>query len=336
MIVDRIIPPELALEHLRATRARVAPFVVETPSVRWHSGELLSLLPEETEVWAKLELFQCAGTFKPRGAMNVMLHLDAAARDRGVTAVSAGNHAIATAFCARQLGIDAQVFMPKFARAYRIAKAQALGATVVLCDTQTEMFERAQALQREHGRTFIHPFEGPLTLQGSAGVGLEIAEQMPDLDAMIVPIGGGGLAGGVAAALRQLRPNLAIYGVEPEGANTMSMSIAQGGVMQREQVKSIADSLCPPRTEPFSFSVCNALLDEIVLIDDEALLRAMALILSDLKLVVEPAAAASLAALCGPLRDRLAGKRVGTLCCGTNIASEDYLALMANSMNTSH
>jgi threonine dehydratase len=335
MTVNYDIPGELHLTELRAARERVAAYVVETPSIPWHSGKLLSMLPAGTEVWTKLELFQQAGTFKPRGAMNVMLHLDEAARARGVTAVSAGNHAIAVAYCASRLGIDAQVFMPKTASPYRIAKAEKLGAKVVLCDTQTEMFERAEALQREQGRTFIHPFEGPRTLQGSAGVGLEIAAQMPDLDAMIIPIGGGGLAGGVAAALRQLRPGTAIYGVEPEGANTMTMSIAQGGTVQREQVSSIADSLCPPRTEPFSFSVCNALLDDIVLVDDAALRRAMAMLLSDLHLVVEPAAAATLAALCGPLRDRLAGQRVGTLCCGTNIAFDDYMTLMADELNSS-
>ena len=335
MTSERHIPSELHLPQLQAARERVAPYVVETPSVRWHSGRLLSVLPSGTEVWAKLELFQRAGTFKPRGAMNVMLNLDEQARARGVTAVSSGNHAIAVAYCAGQLGIDAIVFMPKVARPHRIAKVEALGAKVILCDTHSEMFERAEAFQRDQGRTFIHPFEGPRTLQGSAGVGLEIAEQMPELDAMIIPIGGGGLAGGIAAALRQLRPGTAIYGVEPEGANTMSMSIAQGNVLQRETVSSIADSLCPPRTEPFSFGVCNALLDEVVLVDDAALRRAMGLILSDLRLTVEPAAAATLAALCGPLRDRLAGKRVGTLCCGTNIAFEDYLTVMADELNSS-
>lgn len=335
MTSDYAIPDQLHLSELLAARERVAPYVVETPSVPWHSGKLVSILPKGTAVWAKLELFQRAGTFKPRGAMNVMLQLTEIERARGVTAVSAGNHAIATAYCADQLGIDAQVFMPRSARAYRIAKAEALGATVVLCETQSEMFERAEALQREQGRTFIHPFEGPKTLQGSAGVGLEIAEQMPELDAMILPIGGGGLAGGVAAALRQLRPEMAIYGVEPQGANTMAMSIKQGGPIQREQVSSIADSLCPPRTEPFSFSVCNSLLDDVVLIDDAALRDAMNLLLSDLHLVVEPAAAATLAALCGPLRDRLAGRRVGTLCCGTNIAYEDYLTIMADILKSS-
>lgn len=325
----KVIPKELQLDHLRDARERIAPFVVTTPSVRWHSGLLPGLLPTGTEVWAKLELFQKAGTFKPRGAMNTLLRLEPDVRERGVTAVSAGNHAIATAYCAKTLGVSAKVFMPKFAKAYRVEKARALGAGVTLCETQSEMFERASALQEHEGLTFIHPFEGVGTLQGTASVGLEIAEQIPALDAMILPIGGGGLAGGVAAALKQAWPSIKIYGVEPQGANTMAMSIEQGKTIQRESVSSIADSLCPPRTEPFSFSVCRDLLNKVVLVDDAMLRRAMSLILADLNLAVEPAAAATIAALMGPLKDELAGVRVGTICCGTNIAFEDFQSLIA-------
>ena len=323
------LPSSLQLSELVAARQRVAPYVLTTPSIQWPLGKLMANLPGGTEVWSKLELFQRAGTFKPRGAMNVMLSLEPQVLVRGVTAVSAGNHAIATAYCAAQLGVDAQVFMPRFAKAHRVAKAEALGARVILCETQTEMFERAQALQQEEGRTFIHPFEGAGTLQGSAGVGLEIAEQMPVLDAMILPVGGGGLAGGVGAALRQLWPETRIYGVEPEGANTMTMSFEQGATVQRESVSSIADSLCPPKSEPFSFSVCRAVLDDIVLISDGALREAMAIICDDSQLVVEPAAAATTAALLGPLRETLAGQRVGVICCGTNMAFDDYLKIMA-------
>ena len=323
------LPLALQLPELIAARQRVAPYVVTTPSICWPQGSLVGVLPAGTEVWSKLELFQQAGTFKPRGAMNVMLNLDPEVLGRGVTAVSAGNHAIATAYCAARLGVNAQVFMPKFARAHRVAKAEALGARVVLCETQTEMFERAEALQAKEGRTFIHPFEGPRTLQGTAGVGLEIGEQVPKLDVMLLPVGGGGLAGGVGAALKQLWPNILIYGVEPEGANTMTMSFEQGQTVQRESVSSIADSLCPPKSEPFSFSVCREVLDEIVLVDDAALRTAMNLILTDTQLVVEPAAAATIAALLGPLRDSLAGMRVGVICCGTNMDFADYLDIMA-------
>ncbi len=328
MTVATDIPVELALPTLQATRDRLAPHVLTTPSIYWRGDALARQLPSGTEVWAKLELFQQAGTFKPRGAMNVMLSLDESARERGVTAVSAGNHAIATAYCAARLGVAARVFMPAFAKPFRIERARALGADVVLCETQSEMFERAEAAQVQEGRTFIHPFEGPLTLQGTASVGLEIAEQMPRLDAMIVPIGGGGLAGGMAAALKQIWPSMDVYGVEPEGANTMRMSFDQGATVQREAVRSIADSLCPPKSEPFSFSVCRALLTDIVLVDDEAIRRAMRLVLEDAQLAVEPAAAASMAALCGPLRETLAGKRVGTICCGTNMAFSDFLSVL--------
>jgi len=323
------LPDTLQLHQLEAAQARVADHVIETPSIQWPEGQLLDAIAAETEVWAKLELFQQAGTFKPRGAMNAMLGLPPEVLRRGVTAVSAGNHAIATAYCASRLGVDAHVFMPKTARRHRIAKAEALGAHVTLCDTQSEMFERAETLQRSEGRTFIHPFEGPLTLQGTAGVGLEISKQMPRLDALLLPVGGGGLAGGTGAALKQIWPETTIIGVEPQGANTMMLSLQRGETMQRESVSSIADSLCPPKTEPFSFSVCQAVLDDVVVVDDAALRDAMGVILADAKLAVEPAAAATIAALKGPLREPLGGKRVGVICCGTNMSLDDFLEVMA-------
>jgi threonine dehydratase len=319
---------ELTLAAIAATRKRLGDRVITTPALQWQGAEISKLLGENIEVFVKLELFQRTGTFKARGAMNVMMQLGEEELARGITAVSAGNHAIAAAYCAHQLGTSAKIFMPKTARPLRVARAQAYGPELIFCETQSEMFERAVQAQREDGRTFVHPFEGPLTVQGTATAGLEFSEQVPELDAMILPIGGGGLCAGFASALKQVWPNIKVYGVEPEGANTMSLSFARGEPVVKEFVKTIADSLAPPKAEPYTYSVCRDVVDEIVLVSDRQMQEAMRIIFYDLKLAVEPAGAATTAALCGPLKGRLAGKRVGVITCGANIDIPEFCQLV--------
>lgn len=318
---------ELKLEAIIATRQRLGDRIVETPSLRWQGTELQRVIGDDTEVYVKLELFQRTGTFKPRGAMNVMLQLSREQLERGITAVSAGNHAIAAAYCAHQLGTSAKIFMPKVAKPLRIARARAYGPELIFCETQSEMFELAEKAREEEGRTFVHPFEGPLTVQGTATAGLEFTRQVPPLDVMILPIGGGGLCAGFASALKQAWPEITIYGVEPEGANTMSLSFARGAPVVKESVQTIADSLAPPRAEPYTFSICREMVDKIVLVSDQQLREAMRTIFYDLKLAVEPAGAATTAALCGPLRESTRGARVGVITCGANIAIPDFCQL---------
>ena len=323
-----MIKEELTLENIEVTWNRIKDYVSVTPAIRWQDGEMLRNFSSQTEIYVKLEIFQKTGTFKVRGAMNSVLDLDRESLDRGITAVSAGNHAIAAAYCANQVGTSAQIFMPATAKPLRIQRAKDYGATITLCDTQSEMFERAEMSQKNDGRTFIHPFEGPLTLQGSATAGKEFAEQVPQLDAMILPIGGGGLAAGFGSALKQIWPDILIYGVEPEGANTMSLSFNAGTTVSLESVHSIADSLAPPKTEPYTLDVCRDVIEEIVLVEDALLIDAMRTVFHDLRLAVEPAAAATAAALKGPLRSKLSGARVGTICCGTNIGLNDFWSLV--------
>ena len=318
---------ELSLAEIQKTRDRLGDRVVTTPSLQWQGDELSRAIDDETTVYVKLELFQRTGTFKARGAMNVMMHLSPTQLERGITAVSAGNHAIAAAYCAREIGTSAKVFMPKSASQLRIDRARAYGAEITLCDTQPEMFELAELAQRDEGRTFVHPFEGPRTVQGTATAGLEFTEQVPELDAMILPIGGGGLCAGFSAALKQVWPDVRIYGVEPEGANTMSLSFARGEPVTKEDVSTIADSLAPPLALPYTFGVCRDLLDEIVLVSDDQMRSAMRALFYDLKLAVEPAGAASTAALCGPLREQLRGQKVGVITCGSNILVSDFCRL---------
>lgn len=307
------------IEQIRGARRRLGDLVRETPVWRWQALDLAAILGAETEVFLKLELFQHTGSFKPRGALTVMLDLDAAARRQGVTAVSAGNHAIAVAFSAQLLGTTAKVVMPKTANPFRVARCRAYGAEVELVDDVQQAFARVQQIQAEDGRVFVHPFEGPLTALGTATVGLEFATQAPDLDAVIIPIGGGGLCAGMACAFKQLQPACQVIGVEPVGADTMHRSFQAGSPQAIDRVRTIADSLGAPYALPYSFAMCRTFVDDLVLIDDPAMQRAMGLLYNSMKLAVEPAGAAATAALCGPLRDLLRGKRVGVIVCGANI-----------------
>lgn len=315
---------ELASSELERVRSSIAPYIIETPSRRWDDGSLAARLGAGTVVEVKLELFQRTGTFKARGAINTLLSLDAAERARGVTAVSAGNHAVATAWAAQQLGVHAKILMPQGANPYRLALARSFGAEIVVAPSHHAMFEMVKAFQQDEGRYFVHPFEGPLPVQGSASAGLEFAEQVDPVDVMILPVGGGGLCAGFAAALRHRWPAVTVYGVEPVGANAMYRSFRSGKPETLDAMSSIADSLSPPRAEPWTFSACRDLVEDIVLVDDPMLRDAMLEIFYGLKLAVEPAGAAATAALLGPLRERCEGKRVGIIVCGANMDAEGY------------
>jgi threonine dehydratase len=277
----------------------------------------------------KEELFQRTGSFKPRGALSVMTALDPPALARGVTAVSAGNHAMAVAYAARALGTTARVVMAKTANPNRVTRCRELGAEVELADDVHRAFERVREIERDEGRTFVHPFEGPLTALGTATLGLELLEQAPDLDAVIVPIGGGGLCAGVASAIKLARPQTLVFGVEPTGADSMHRSFAAGSPQAIDAVRTIADSLGAPHAAPYSFDLCRRYVDELVLVDDDALRRAMKLLFVSAKLAVEPAGAAATAALCGPLRERLDGRRVGLVVCGANIDPATFTTHLA-------
>ncbi len=273
----------------------------------------------DTEVHLKLELFQYSGTFKPRGALLNMLALSPEELARGVTGVSAGNHAIAVGFAARALGTSAKVVMLASANPARVAACRAYGAEVVPAADVHQAFDEVHRIEAEEGRAFIHPFEGRRTALGTATVGLELCQQVPELDAVVVPIGGGGLCAGVAGAVKAIQPGCEVFGVEPEGADSMHRSFAAGEPRSIESVRTIADSLGAPYAAPYTFELCRRFVDDLVKVDDDALRRAMALLFRGMKLAVEPAGAAATAALCGPLRERLRGKRVGLIVCGTNI-----------------
>ncbi len=324
-------PPDFpSLDAIRANRARLGDLVITTPVRRLVDDALARAVGADTTVWLKEELFQRTGSFKPRGALSVMLDLDADALARGVTGVSAGNHAISLAYCARILGTTATVVMPRTANAFRVQVCRELGATVELVDSIAAAFARVREIEATEGRTFVHPYEGPKTALGTASVGLEFVEQVREagdaLDAVLVASGGGGLSAGVACAVKQASPGTAVFVIEPEGADTMHRSFAAGTPQAIDAVRTIADSLGAPRAEPYSFAMNRMFADDVVLVTDDQIREAMRLLFRSAKLVTEPAGAAALAALMFPLRARLDGQRVGVIVCGANIDAATYSA----------
>lgn len=320
--------PYPRLYEVERVAARLAGQVLQTPVWRWQTGVVARELDPRTEVWLKLELFQHTGSFKLRGALNAVQSLSDEARARGVVAASAGNHAVAVACAARAAGSHAKVAMPRAASPVRLAACREHGAELVLTDTVAEAFVQAERIAAEEGRSMVHPFDGPRTAEGTGTVGLELMRQVRGLDAVVVPVGGGGLAGGIAAVVKQLNPRCAVYGVEPFGADAMYRSFQAGAPVRLDAVDTIADSLSAPYALAYSFGVCRRFLDEVVRVDDAALRASMRHLFLDMKLVAEPAAAAATAALLGPLRERLDGKRVAVIVCGSNIDAARFGALL--------
>jgi len=328
MAAEPVAAPSLTLADIRAARALLGDRIRTTPTLALRGPAVEAALPAGTQAILKLELFQHTGSFKARGALVNALSLDDGERSRGICTISAGNHAIAAAFAARAVGASAKVVMKVGASPFRIAECRRYGGEVVLEPDFHAAFKRVDEIRDREGRTLIHPFEGIRTARGTGTLGLEFIEQVPDLDAVIIPIGGGGLAAGVSTAFRLSKPDCEIYGVEPFGADSMYRSFGKGSPQSIEKIDTIADSLGAPYALPISYALCKASIDEIVRIRDEEMVAAMRFLLEHVRLAVEPAGAAATAALLGPLRQRLAGRRVGIIVCGSNIDAATYSRLI--------
>jgi threonine dehydratase len=320
--------PALTVEDITNARRELGQRIVTTPVHEMSSPTFSERVAPGTRVFLKLELFQHSGSFKARAALLNMLRLTPAQRARGVTAISAGNHAIAVAYAARELGVHARLVIIRTANPFRVELCRKLGGEIELAADAHTGFARVVEIERDEGRTLIHPFEGVTTATGTATLGLELCQQVPDLEAVIVPIGGGGLCAGVASAVKLSQPRCAVFGVEPEGADSMHRSFAAGEPRSIERVATIADSLGAPYALPISFAMCRRNVDELVRVSDDELRQAMRLMQRECKLAVEPAGAAAMAALVGPLRNRLAGRRVALIVSGSNIDTATYVALI--------
>ena len=315
--IDGIRVPDA--DAIAALRTELRPYVKTTPLLERADFPTL----EGTTLQFKFELLQASGTFKARGAFANMLALDAAARRAGVTAISSGNHAVAVAYAANRLGISAKVVMLKTSSPARLALCRRYDAEVLIAEDGPSGFARVREIERDEGRYFVHPYNGYRTILGTATLGAEWAEQstrdgMGGLDAVIIAIGGGGTAAGAGTGFKLLKPEVDVFGVEPAGADLMARSFAAGGPYKMGAMSGIADSLMAPHTEAYSYGLCQRALTGLVTVTDDEMRAAMLLLFEELKLATEPACAAATAAILGPLRERLAGKRVGVLLCGTN------------------
>ena len=286
---------ELTLETIRAAHARIAPYIVQTPLLR------LPALDDALgcEVYAKAECMQRTGAFKLRGAMNKILALTDAERARGFVAASSGNHGRAVAYAAQRFGTHACIVMPE--TAVKQAAIRALGAELVLCDA-AERFDVAARLCVERGATMVPPFNDLLVMAGQGTVGLEILEQCPALDALVVPVSGGGLIGGVATAVKALAPRVRVFGAEPAVLPRYTESLRAGHPVRVEQQRSVADALVAQRPGDVCFPYVAANTDGFAAVADDAILRSMKLLLLEGKLLCEPSSAIGMgAALCGQL-----------------------------------
>jgi threonine dehydratase len=328
MNADAETLPSLSLDDIRDARRQLGDLVLTTPVQQMSGPAVEAAFAPGTRAYLKLELFQRTGSFKPRGALLNVLALSGAERARGICAISAGNHAIATAYAARCLGTNAKVVMTASANPFRIEQCRLYGAEVELAADVHEGFCRVREIQEAESRAFIHPYEGLRVALGTGTLGLEFIEQVPDLEAVIVPIGGGGLASGVSAAIKRMRPDCEVFGVEPFGADSMYRSFAAGRPVAIDRVATIADSLGAPFATPMSYALCRAHIDELVRVTDLQLIGAMRFLLEHAHLAVEPAGAAATAALLGPLAGRLAGRKVGLIICGANIDAAGFARLV--------
>ena len=324
--------PALTLDEIRQTAGRIEGYLHHTPIFHWQDTWVRSQLGGG-ELHLKLEFLQQTGSFKPRGALNNALTRPEAERNQGVTAVSAGNHAIAVAYAAKTLGISAKVLMHRKANPLRVAKCQHYGAEVLLVDDINQAFALLDEIAQKEDRTIIHPFDSAPTLQGTGTLGLEIGDALKDLDTILVAVGGGGLIGGVASALKQMQPAIEVIGVEPVGAAGLTQSLELGRPLEKVSVSTIADSMGAPLHCQMSFGVCQQVIDRMVLVEDDEMCQAMARVYDGLKFALEPAGAAVIAALTGPLQGTLKGKRVAAILCGSNIDESSWLELVLRGRN---
>ena len=312
------------LEDIRAAAERVHGVVVRTPLLGAES------LSEEVgaEVQVKCESLQRAGSFKIRGAYNYVSQLEPEELSRGVITYSSGNHAQAVALAARAAGVRAVVVMPTTAPRIKRQGAERLGAEIVLEGTTSiERKARAEQIAGAEGLHVVPPFDHARIIAGQGTVGLEIYEDWPDADTFFVPIGGGGLASGTATALRALRPDARIYGVEPVGAASMRAAFDAGEPVTLDRIDTIADGLAPVRTGDITFAHARAYLDDVLTVEDDDILSAASLLLLSSKLVVEYSGAATVAAV-RTRGDLVAGRRVVAVLSGGNLDPSAVPALL--------
>jgi threonine dehydratase len=315
----------LSLDDVRAARRRIAGRVHRTPLLS--SRTLSEALG--AEVHLKAELLQRTGSFKPRGVLNKLATLSEDEKRRGVISISAGNHAQALAYASAVEGIDALVVMWQTASPMKIAAARGYGATI---DTEApdmpSAFDRLEQLIEETGRTLVHPYDDPLVMAGQGTVGLEMLEDLPEAEVVLVQVGGGGLVSGIATAVKGLRPDARVVAVEPERSPALHESLKAGEPVTVE-AKSLADGLNGPYAGANCVRVCTDLGVESVLVSEDALEEAFRFVYGRMKLACEVAGAATTAALLSGKVDLQPGQKVAAVVSGGNVAAKTAAAILA-------
>lgn len=317
-----------------AARERLTGLVGRTPlltsstAAHWIGAVSGVRLADDT-LYLKAEHLQKTGSFKPRGMTNRIATLSPEAHARGVITLSAGNAGQAYAYAGRASGVSVTVVMPAGAVASKVAACRGYGARVILHgDHVGEAFAELERVRDEEGLTFVHPFDDPMVIAGNGTVGSEILDDVPDVDVVVVGIGGGGLISGVAAAINEARPFVRVYGVEPETSDAMSQAVSAGEIVTI-QPRSVADGLGAPFAGAWTLAMVQHYVEGIVLLDDATILAGLRFAIERMKQVVEPAGAAALAAVLAgriPIRD---GERVAVVLSGGNVAVDQLGEFLA-------
>ena len=306
----------LELEDIERARARIGGRVHATPVMSSATvGEELGV-----RLYLKAELFQKTGSFKPRGVFNKLSSMDPAVRSRGLVSLSAGNHAAALAYGATAVGATATIVMPAAAMRSKVEATRRYGGEVV--QTEGSLLEACLALQQERDLTLVHPFDDLAVMAGQGTVGLELLGQVPGAGLVVVPVGGGGLISGIAAAVKLQHPSVRVVGVEPEGADAMSRSLEQGAPAHLDKVDTIADGLAPPFAGEHTFAHVQRFVDEVVRVTDGEIVDALGVLIQRCKLAAEPSGAAGLAALLSGKVTPAAGSTVVCVISGGNIGPD--------------
>ena len=314
---------ELTPERLEAARRRIDGHVRPSPLI--FSPAITSLVGRP--IYLKLELLQPSGSFKVRGVFSKFLAMSEADRQAGVVAVSGGNHGLAVAAAARELGVSAQIFMPDTAPARSIDRIRADGAELVLCEDVAQAFAKAEE-SAGRGRTYIHPFDDLDVVAGQSTIGLELLDSGAPITDLVVSIGGGGLIGGISAAIKSARPDIRIWAVETEGADAMKKALDAGRPME-VKITSIATTLGAPRVSDRTLALAQTYVEEVIVVSDADAVRDMLVLLDETKLLCEPAAACTLTTA-RRLADRLpSDAQIGLVLCGGNVTLEELAAWRA-------
>ena len=321
-----MISKDLSLEIISNIYKKLLPHVIETPLI---PGPPLINNILNTNVLFKMEFLQYSGTLKVRGAINNILNLNKAQIDLGITAVSAGNHAIAAAYAANKFKLKNKIFIYDSANEFRIKTCKSLNANLIFSDPHNA-FNKVERAVQEEGYFFIHPFDGVFTLQGTASLGFEICNQVEKIDNIIISVGGGGLISGIGSIVKQIYPKCNIIGVEPVGAQGMTQSLLNSAPMNNVKISTIADSLSAPLHMPYSFEICKKVIDRMVTITDEEMIYSMQFMFENFKMILEPACVAGIAALLGPLKNQLVNQKTVVLLCGSNIDAKSWNKLVFN------